>query len=184
MFEFLIKYINMKRTLLSTVLVLSLISVSSCSKDNPTPTSHTCPDHYSGSNCDVQEEPASMTITRIDVTKYPATNAGSSWDLDGSGPDLFPKVVQNGTTIYNSPTYSPDATDPNATYTFTPAQPVSIVPATQCTIQLYDYDNGASSDNMGGLIITPYSSTGGYPASVSYTGANNIAYNVYFSYTF
>jgi hypothetical protein len=161
--------------------MIALLTISSCSKDNP---SKTCPEHFSGSNCDQQEEPSAISITRIDVIKYPASNSGSNWDLDASGPDIFPVLEQNGITLFNSPTYVDDPTNPNGIYTFTPTSAITISLASQYTLKLYDYDNGISPDYMGGVIITPYSATGGYPDVKEWVGSNGISYKVYYSYSF
>ena len=49
-----------------------------------------CPEGYKGKDCKEQITPSKITLTKIQVTKFPQTNGGASWDV-ASGPDIFIK---------------------------------------------------------------------------------------------
>ncbi len=140
-----------------------------------------CPQGYTGSNCSVQVTPTQMRITKIEVIRFPATNGGAGWDLT-SGPDIYPLINLNGTTIWDSPNYTENA-NPNSVYTFTPNPAIAISPVNQYSIILYDYDDLDADDFMGGINFVPYSSTGGFPTTRVVDAGGSVAFRLTFSYS-
>lgn len=140
-----------------------------------------CPDGYTGAACETEVAPTKMRITNIIVTRFPATDNGAGWDVT-SGPDIYPIVTRNSTTIWDSPTFIQNA-NPALTYDFTPAPSIEINnPTDQYVISLYDYDDFDADDFMGGVFFTPYTSGNGFPDYIVLDPGGPVAYTIYVSY--
>lgn len=140
-----------------------------------------CPEGYSGADCSKQLTPSKITITKIRVKYFPNTDAGSSWDIslptaNNSFPDIFLTLENSSLTeIYQSTTYYKNViSDGSLYYDFVPETPISITSLSSGYIlNLLDYDGADSNlndgvdDNMGFIAFNLYSSTGGFPNTIS-----------------
>ncbi len=117
-------------------------------------------------------------ITSITVNNIPFTKPGgtSGWDLDGTGPDIYFKILDQNNNILV------DATSSNRIADITPAKlpiawqintPLAITDLTSSRfIALYDYDLGTTDENMSyvGFQLSNYTTgSNAYPATVSRT---------------
>lgn len=139
-----------------------------------------CPQGYTGSDCSIQITPAKITITKIRVKYFPNTDAGSYWDTSlptaaNAYADIF-VTLQNSslTEIYRSPTYYKNVlSDGTVYYDFVPPTPISITSVNSAfVLNLWDYDGAdsnfiSSDDDMGFIVFNLYSSTGGFPSTIS-----------------
>lgn len=155
------------RKLITVLLVVTfLFGTNSCSKDeDDTP-------------------PSKILITKIRVTKFPATDSGGAgWDLL-SGADIFPKVLKGSTVLWDSPTYTEDASA-SSSHDFTPSPSIQISDlSSQHTIELYDYDNTDPDDWMGGINFTPSSFINGAPSSFTLDAGGSTAFEVFVDYVY
>lgn len=144
-----------------------------------------CASGWTGSDCSRQATPLKIRITKIDILKFPPTTTnGAGWDvLDG--PDITVTVTKDNKTIWDSPTFSEDATQ-NKTYTFTPSTAIEITaPKDKYAIELYDYDDLDDDDFMGGINFIPYFDTNNFPTSLTLecTGCTT-SFKIYLQYVF
>ena len=183
------------KNLLKKIAILSIVMfLFGCSKDSPTTTPAACtpitclnggvsrpdcgcncPQGYTGSNCGIQITPLQVLITKIRVTKFPDTNAGSWWDtLPNSDADIY-VTIQNSssTTLYSSPTYIQDATSNGVNYyDFVPSTPIVFSNVTSgYMMNLYDYDTVGSNQLMDFNAFYLYNSSGGFPTTKTYTNS-------------
>ena len=183
------------KNLLKKIAILSIVMfLFGCSKDSPTTTPAACtpitclnggvsrpdcgcncPQGYTGSNCGIQITPLQVLITKIRVTKFPDTNAGSWWDtLPNSDADIY-VTIQNSssTTLYSSPTYIQDATSNGVNYyDFVPSTPIVFSNVTSgYMMNIYDYDTVGSNQLMDFNAFYLYNSLGGFPTTKTYTNS-------------
>lgn len=132
-----------------------------------------CPQGYGGTNCGTQITPSSIKITKIRVTKFPDDDNGDWWDtFPDSDADIYIKLVNSSdVAIYTSPTHFTNATGLGTTYyDFTPVTPVSISNVTSLLgVKLYDYEDVGSDTFMDGVPFFPYTTTGGFPPTITKT---------------
>jgi hypothetical protein len=147
-----------------------------------------CPDGYSGSDCSVELTPVSMTITRIEVTNYPATkSSGAGWD-PSSGADPF-VVFHSGTgTTYTAndfaSSYFTDVTGQDLT--FTTGLPITVPSlSSNWSLDMWDYDSivGDPDDLMAGVFFTPISQANGFPSSID-LNATGFSATLYVTWNF
>jgi hypothetical protein len=183
----------MKTKILSSILLFAVILLSNC-KEDPCEGKTClnggtcvdgvcqCADHYEGASCADQETPAKVIITKIVVTKFPATEAsGGGWDLS-SGPDLIPIIAySNDEYDYVGNAYAENATP--GSYTFTPITQLQLSPLTLYGIALVDYDDTDPDDIMEGFDFTPYSDSNQFPEIIELKGAK-VEMSVFVKYTF
>lgn len=144
-----------------------------------------CATGYSGSDCSKQVTPTKIRITKIDVTKFPATTPnGGGWDISDA-PDLLPVFLKGTTILWTSPEYYQNAKQ-GTVYSFTPVTPIEILnPKDEYIIQLWDYDSLDPNDYIEGLRFTPYYDTNGFPSTYSVEcNTCSTAYKFYFQYVF
>ena len=81
------------------LLVLLLVS---CKKDDDCQA--TCPTGYTGCDCATLLVPTSVTITRVQLLQYPATNSGKPWDDFSQFADPYFTIVYSGSgvTVFTS----------------------------------------------------------------------------------
>ncbi len=143
-----------------------------------------CPEGYGGADCSQQITPRKIKITKIEVTKFPATtNNGGGWDAS-SGADIFPELSKGDAVLWKSSTYYENAS-PSNVYAFNINPAIDLTePQDQYIIRLYDYDSGLfeSDDFMGGIIFTPYSKSNGFPSVLSLDANGGVAFKLYLSY--
>jgi hypothetical protein len=143
-----------------------------------------CPVGYSGPDCGTVLTPVTMKITKIVVTKFPASMAdGSGWD-NFDGPDVYPKVELNDVEIFKSPMYFDDVA-PGTVLTYTQGFPVTLDhPTQEYTIVLWDYDSLNDDDMIGGYNFTPFGGTS-HPATLQLGSANDdIQMTLHVTYVF
>lgn len=184
----------MKRLLTLSLFVIGSFVFNSCSKDpcdaivclNDGYCANgqcVCPPGYSGADCSQQVTPVQMRITKIEVTKFPATTSnGAGWDL-GSGPDIYPELYLGNNFVWTSVNYFTNATQ-GQIYEFTPNTPIVLNnPSSEYTMRLYDYDDLDPDDFMGGIIFAPYRNNGnGFPKERVIDAGSNLAFKLHFTY--
>ena len=134
-----------------------------------------CPQGFTGNNCGTQITPSSITITKIRVKKFLDTELGDWWDtFPNSDADIYVKLVNANSAILYTSGYYTDATGLGTIYyDFTPSNPISLTNLTSAlSIKLYDYENIGSDTFMDYLFFNPYTSTGGFPATLTASSSN------------
>jgi hypothetical protein len=184
---------NLNRLFISTIILLVVVVFNSCSKPDPCENISclnggycangdcVCPQGYTGPDCSQQITPSKIRITKIEVTRFPATDNGAGWDLT-SGPDILPTILLGSNVIWDSPTYFQNASA-GSTYTFTPSPAVELTsPTSQYTIRLFDFDELDANDFMGGILFFPYSSSNKFPSVLTLDAGGAVAFKLYLSY--
>lgn len=141
-----------------------------------------CADGYEGFECEDQKTPRKMFITDVLVTRFPALDNGSGWDLQ-DGPDIFIQFGKGGDLLYEASAFYENA-DPNEEFSFS-AISIEIEDATDShIIQVMDYDHGQSDDDwMGGIEFTPYfSNTNGFPTTLELDAGGTVAFTLTLNY--
>jgi hypothetical protein len=140
-----------------------------------------CPEGYSGADCSQQVTPDKIRITKIVVTRFPATDNGAGWDLS-SGPDIYPEIRKGNTTLFSSSTFNQNA-DPSNNYSFDLNPTVEMTePNDQYSIILYDYDDFDADDFMGGINFTPYSNNNGFPSAINLDAGGAVSFTIHVNY--
>lgn len=154
----------MKKTFLFVFFACVITSSISCKKDDdPGP-------------------PETMTINKIEVTRFPFTDGGVSWDVLGDA-DIFPIISLDGTTLWESSKHIKNA-DPNSDHTFHPSPVIELTrPTRQYTIWLYDYDDFDANDYMGDIDFIPYQAGEGYPSVLTLDAGAGVAFKLHVSYS-
>jgi hypothetical protein len=134
-----------------------------------------CPQGFIGNDCGTQVTPTQVKITKIRVTKFPDTNNGNYWDnFPNSDADIY-VTIQNSSsvTIFDSPTYFENATSNGVNYyDFVPTSPIIIANAiSPYYMYIYDFDAVGSDELMDFYVFNPYSSTGGFPTTKTFTNS-------------
>jgi hypothetical protein len=127
--------------------------------------------------------PCISHISKIVVTKFPATTSnGGGWDL-ASGPDIYPLFSNGATTIYESPDYLDNAS--GSGQTFTPKTGIEIIsPSDEYSLSLYDYDFPDSDDLMGKVSFKPYSNDHEFPDEITVDTGGAVAFRLTVTYSF
>lgn len=142
-----------------------------------------CPQGYTGPSCTDQETPRSMSIERINLTRFPAYNNGSDWDLWTPGPDVYLVLSKNGQIVRSMSTFWEDA-DAGQSYLYEPNTPIDLSdPTVQYTLSVFDYDSSGDDDYMGGIQFYPYSNNNGFPSQLSLDANGAVAYQVQVTYS-
>ena len=164
------------------------ISLQDCKSDcsSSTPTQPTnCPQGYTGEKCDKQITPKKITITKIQVTKFPANrSSGEGWDAS-SRPDLVVRLFRETTEIWASPNNIPDAVQ-GVAYDFNPSPSITITNMTSVYyLKLYDYDlfTTATYELMGQESFMIYSSTNKFPSTLTIDKGGFVAFKLYLTYS-
>lgn len=139
-----------------------------------------CPTGYTGSDCSQQTTPEYIEITSVTITKWPNIN----WDpTDGSGPDIYFRLLYNGTVLYeNSSNRVIDAVwgDP-ITWNLPASTNLNMQePTSQYVIEFYDYESILNDVLMGAVYFTPYGSSNGFPSNLIYDASNCTNCDVFF----
>ena len=142
-----------------------------------------CPDNFTGENCGEQRTPHFIRVTSVQLTRFPATNAGVSWD-PSDGPDLFFKLSNDQHPIAQ-PIVLMENADPSLdSYFFINLIDIRHVESTH-TMQLFDYDGvDADHDLLGEIRFDPYHSTNGFPTTIVLDDGGAIAFVLTFDYYF
>lgn len=140
-----------------------------------------CPSGYGGSDCSSELTPKSITVTKITVTRFPANNSGTSWD-PSDGPDIFPEININNTTLWESDSYFENVTT-GKSYTFVPTTNIVLNPGTRYGIDLYDYDSPSPPDWMAGILFFPYKAGNHFPNPITVDAGGTVAFKLYVVYT-
>lgn len=170
----------MKTTYLSILIILSILILNfSCSK--PEDGDEHCPEGYSGKNCDGQITPDTVFITKINVTRFPATNVQEeTWDAT-SDADIFLQVWQNDELIWTSTMVYPNA-QADTNYLFKDISVGLFDPMAQYSIQLYDQDNASEDDFMGGINFISYYDDNGFPELLVLDDGGKVAFELDLEY--
>jgi hypothetical protein len=204
------------KTIFSTLFVLLSFSIllgcSSDSKSSSTPcipitclnggTSTpncgcTCPQGYTGTNCQTQVQPTKITITKIRVTSFPnTTSTGGNWDSSFPIPaNIFADIrvsLKDGNLneIYGSGYYANVLSNGTNYFDFTPVTPINITSVNSFyTIDLLDYDGASSNaiitsdEFMATSVFSLYTPTGGFPTTLTLAGSSSFRLELTLSYT-
>lgn len=168
----------MKKTYVLLFVAFSLLIITSCKK------TEVCETGYSGSNCTIQITPKQIVVSKIVITGFPPTTTnGAGWDLT-DGPDIFPRFFISNTLVWSSTSHYSNCTN-GYQYEFTPAQNIIITNTmAQCNVSLYDWDSASADDSMTGVSFYPYSSSGGFPNTLTYTAIDGFKVTIFLSYVF
>lgn len=140
-----------------------------------------CPDGYTGSDCSQQITPSRIRISKIDITRFPATDNGAGWDLT-SGPDIYPELSLGNTVLYSANKFFQNA-DPANDYSFELSPLVNMnEPEDQYTIRLFDFDDFDADDFMGGINFTPYFDNNGFPSTLNVDAGGDVAFTLHVTY--
>lgn len=140
-----------------------------------------CPEGFTGVDCSQQRTPLQIRISKIEVTRFPATDNGAGWDLT-SGPDIYPQLFKGSTLIWKAPSYYQNA-NPSIVHSFDVNPIVSLTsPNDQYSIGLYDFDDFDADDFMGGVNFTPYSSTNNFPSVLVVDAGGAVAFRLFVTY--
>jgi hypothetical protein len=180
------------KIIVSKLLVLLLVFfLFGCSSDSTTPcvpisclnggTSTpdcvcNCPQGYTGTNCETQVTPTLVKITNIRVTKFPDTDNGNYWDsFPNSDADIYVKILNSSSeTIYNSSTIQNATSNGVNYYDFVPTSPIVISnPLSIFVMRIYDFDTVGSEEFMDFCVFYPYSSSGGFPTTKTFTNPSS-----------
>ena len=155
----------MKKSIHYVFLSLIVISIFSCSKDEPTPTPS-----YS-----------KVAITNVTVINFTDNNNGSYWDgVDDA--DLYFRITPNGSTTSlftlntNLRAYDVDNTSVPISWAVSPNLLISNL-SSPIDVDLLDYDNIGQDDYIGTCTYNFSNYTIGsnkYPASVTTQSGSNI----------
>lgn len=174
--------------------VLSILLLNSCTKEDACLSSNcknggycndgscVCPDGYSGSDCGQQRTPTQIRVSKIEITRFPATESnGAGWDLT-SGADLIVEIKKGTSMIWAASTFFQNA-NPDIVYTYN-LNPIPALtsPLEQYNITLYDYDDFDANDFMGGINFTPYSSNNGFPSIINLDAGGSVAFRLHVDY--
>ncbi|HBX50298.1 MAG: hypothetical protein A2275_10445 [Bacteroidetes bacterium RIFOXYA12_FULL_35_11] len=134
---------------------------------------------YTGESCQTQVTPSKIKIDYIKIDSFPTFINGHTWDVS-DGPDLFISIYKDSLLIYQS------LVNNNATntrdYYFYPNPVIEIKDmSANYTVKLFDDDIDFDHDLMGDL-SHKYSSTGGFPTSISST-KNGVKIVMNFTYS-
>ena len=108
-----------------------------------------CPTGYSGSDCGVEVTPASVTITKMVLEKFPATDVnGAGWD-PSSAADIFMTITAGttSTTTNFKTNYFADA-NANLSYTFDNVNYTISSINSNWSFGLWDYDTIDRKSNV------------------------------------
>lgn len=160
----------MRRFYLKTIKLLSfafliMISLQSCKKEEP---------------------PTSMEIVAVKATRFPATNAGASWDTTPfvSDADLYFTIETGSTLVYEYPNFILDASQ--QTQDFGTSFSINLNdPEALYLIKLYDYDSGSISDELMGTVnFFPYTQGEDYPTTIEVDNGGAVAFELTVKYNF
>lgn len=139
-----------------------------------------CPQGYTSANCSQQITPSKITITKVKVVKFPASN----WDT-GDGPDIFPELwINGGTQVWSDPNTNYQNANSDQTYNFTPNPSILLTLVnSQYTFSLWDYDGPGAYQYISSVTFNPYSGTNGFPATLTLDNNSDLAFELTLSYT-
>lgn len=179
-----------KTAAIAVLLMTALCLMPSCSKDDSLSDpcarvtclnggtcangSCNCPTGFTGSDCGTARIPSRVIITKIVVTRYPAT-------FETNAPDLRPKMSLNSTQIWESDQYVDDAVS-GFEYEFVTNISLSS-PTSQYALELWDYDPFDPDDFMGGVLFYPISGNS-RPSTRNIDAGGNVAFRINLSYVY
>ena len=127
-----------------------------------------CPEGFSGPDCSNQLAPSIITITKVRVTKYPATTSnGAGWDLT-SGPDIYPAIFDaDNNLVWKSNTYKENASSQVYDFVIPNGLEIDKPEENLVVIGLYDFDSIDQDDLMGWISTYLYLESNGFPEVIS-----------------
>lgn len=140
-----------------------------------------CPTGYTGGNCSQQQTPEYVEITAVNLNQF----IPQSWDIDGSGPDVYFKIFLNGTQLFeNSANRVNNVSNGTVTTWNLPASTNLNLyePTSQYVIEFYDWESFGADTKMASLYFTPYWDNNGFPSELIYNEINCSTCDAYFSF--
>lgn len=129
----------------------------------------TCPDGYTGTECEVQNAPKKMFITRVKVTKFPAMHHSDPWDSE-AGEEAADIIIDIPDADFTTTVF--ENADSTQELVYTPATPVELDPDFYYNVTMYDNDDLLNSyrDYMGVVYFTPYRKKNGFSETITVDG--------------
>lgn len=148
-----------------------------------------CPQGYTGSLCATQITPTKISISRIEIVRFPVvcpTAITGYWDYPtNTNPELAIVISDASTATVlddQSTNYFANASS-GLTYYYNYSSPLSINNVTHLfAIQLRDIDPPSSYEVMSNSYFTLYNSTNGFPPVITIINGYT-KYNLYVTYT-
>ena len=154
----------MKNKFFICIATVSVLFLSNCKKD------------------DNVREPSSMTITKIEVTRYPELNNGVGWDPT-DGPDLTVQLKKEGNVVWTSLTFIYNPIFFNV-QSFSMQPPYSFdSPKSEYTLSLFDVDTQTSKEFMGEISFIPFNGAN-KPDVLVLDDGGAVAFKVYVEYNY
>lgn len=174
----------MKTKFLFTALIAALLTVSGCKKDDECTVKCLnggvktencdcqCNFKYTGADCSRQKTPAFIIVDNVNIYNFPSTTAGgSSWDADGSAPDIYVTVydVNDATALFTtSGNYlqNPQPLTGGQYYSW-PVSSLGVAfnPLHTYLVQVYDEDIG-TDQLIAEMAFEPYDNKNRFPATI------------------
>lgn len=129
-------------------------------------------------------EPRAMSITRMDILKFPAAKpSGSGWDLT-TGPDIFITLSEGSTAYASDRVTTIDNNVSGGTASFTLNNPYIINDLHKYwTVGAYDSDSFDADDFISAGRFVPYDQKDGLPQSFT-LGNDDFAVTFYVTWNF
>lgn len=141
------------KKLIYAFLILSL--GISCKKDK------VCPAHYTGDDCNIEIEPASINLRGLNVNV-----TSTNWDVIGVDPDIY-FVVTNESGSIELLNTAPQLNVTTASW----AGNIAFNTSETCRILIYDYDDLDADDLIGSFVFDLYQRGSGFQTDFSTTSA-------------
>ena len=150
-----------------------------------------CPEGYTGVDCSEHITPSSLTIPKVHVLDFPPYDDGSSWDLNGSAPDILLSIwnASGSSELYRGGYYE-NAMPPeegDEPYKWNSVNLLVNNPlSTTRRIRLYNIDlinPFADDEYMGGINATLYTEGNGFPESLPLYASGGVIFEVFFEYS-
>eukprot|EP00188_Purpureofilum_apyrenoidigerum_P002428 Plantae.Rhodophyta-Purpureofilum_apyrenoidigerum.ctg25045.p1 GENE.Plantae.Rhodophyta-Purpureofilum_apyrenoidigerum.ctg25045~~Plantae.Rhodophyta-Purpureofilum_apyrenoidigerum.ctg25045.p1 ORF type:complete len:191 (+),score=7.46 Plantae.Rhodophyta-Purpureofilum_apyrenoidigerum.ctg25045:348-920(+) len=141
-----------------------------------------CMPGWEGADCTIQRDPLEIRITRIRITRFPATNNGVPWDA-GDDADIYLEITdQNQNTVYiNTEADVINNADPNRIHTFVVDEVFTDVNQSY-SVRLYDKDSGMD-EFIDGMLVLIYDDANRFPETLIFDRGTGFAFEMDVSYT-
>lgn len=130
-----------------------------------------------------QPRPVKVILDNFTVTKFPVTRPGgiNQWD-QGSGPDLYIRILQGANILFETPMSITDASSvPISVMLTAPLEITSF--SSDIVVNMYDDDGNKTDEFMGGAFESVYDGSSGYPDILNVNrGQTNFQFNLRYEF--